>query len=129
RSARVAVLGSPAQRTAPASYPPRQSSAVRRRTVLGVLVLVSLALITIYFREPAGGALHGIQGTGATVLRPFEVAAERVAAPFRDAYGWFRDLVNARSENAKLRAKVDELRQYEIQYQTAVEENNTLRRQ
>jgi rod shape-determining protein MreC len=129
RSARVAVLGSPARRTATSSYSSRVSSTLKRRIVLGVLVVLSLALITVYFRESDDGALHGIQGAGATVLRPFEVGAERVAAPFRDAYGWFRGLVHAKSENAKLRAKVDELRQYEIQYQTAVEENDTLRRQ
>ena len=52
-------------------------------------MLLSLVLITIYFREPANGRLHGVQSAGATVLRPFEVAANRVARPFRDAYGWF----------------------------------------
>ena len=55
----------------------------------GVLVFVSIVLITIYFREPSGGSLHGVQSTGAAVLRPFEVGAERVARPFRDGYGWF----------------------------------------
>ena len=47
-------------------------------------MLLSLVLITVYFRERAGGGLHDVQGTGATVLRPFEVAANRVAAPFLD---------------------------------------------
>jgi rod shape-determining protein MreC len=97
--------------------------------VLGVLVVLSLALITVYFRESDGGALHGVQGAGATVLRPFEVGAERVAAPFRDAYGWFRGLVDAKSENGRLRAEVDKLRQEVIQNQTAVQENKTLRQQ
>ena len=48
-------------------------------------MLLSLVLITIYFREPAGGGLHGVQSAGATVLRPFEVAAEpdRRALPRR----------------------------------------------
>ena len=50
-------------------------------------MLLSLVLITVYFREPAGGGLHDVQSGGATVLRPFEVAANRVASPFRDAYG------------------------------------------
>ena len=55
----------------------------------GALVLLSIVLITIYFRESSGGGLHGVQSTGAAVLRPFEVGAERVAAPFRDGYDWF----------------------------------------
>jgi rod shape-determining protein MreC len=129
RSARVAVLGSPARRTAASPYSSRVSSALKRRIVLGVLVVLSLALITVYFKESSGGALHGLQSTGSTVLRPFEVGAERVAAPFRDAYGWFRGLIDAKSENKRLQAEVDKLRQDQIQNQTAVAENEELRRQ
>jgi rod shape-determining protein MreC len=97
--------------------------------VAGVLVLLSLILITVYFREPAGGGLHSVQGTGATVLRPFEVASNRVAAPFRDAYGWFAGLIHAKSENAKLRAQIDELRSEAIQNRNAVVEAGDLRAQ
>ena len=75
RSARIAVLGSPAPRSRPAGLSSRSATAVKRRVVAGVLVLLSLVLITVYFREPAGGGLHGVQSTGATVLRPFEVGA------------------------------------------------------
>jgi rod shape-determining protein MreC len=129
RSARVAVLGSPAQRTAASSFSSRSSSTLKRRIVLGLLIVISLALITVYFKESNGGALHSVQGAGATVLRPFEVGAERVAAPFRDAYSWFRGLVHAKSDNAKLRLQIDKLRQQAIQNQTAVAENETLRKQ
>ncbi|MEN3342386.1 MAG: rod shape-determining protein MreC [Actinomycetota bacterium] len=77
-----------------------------RRAVLGVLVVLALALLTISFRSPTSGALHDVQGSGASVLRPFQVAAERVARPFRDAYGYFSGLASAKSENAKLRREV-----------------------
>jgi len=107
----------------------RSSTAVKRRVVAGVLVLLSLVLITIYFREPAGGGLHGVQSGGATVLRPFEVAANRVASPFRDAYGWFSGLVHAKSENADLRAKLDKLTAQVVQNSTAAAENADLTRQ
>jgi rod shape-determining protein MreC len=107
----------------------RSSTAVKRRVVAGVLVLLSLVLITIYFREPAGGGLHGVQSGGATVLRPFEVAANRVASPFRDAYGWFSGLVHAKSENADLRAKLDKLTAQVVQNETAAAENADLKRQ
>jgi len=40
--------------------------------------------LTISFRSPTSGALHDVQGYGATALRPFQIAAERVARPFRD---------------------------------------------
>jgi rod shape-determining protein MreC len=125
----VAVLGSPARRAATSSYSSRVSSTLKRRIVLGVLVVASLALITVYFKESNGGALHGLQSGGVTVLRPFEVGAERVAAPFRDAYGWFSGLVHARARAKRLQAEVDQLRQKEIQYQGAAAENEALRKQ
>jgi len=94
-----------------------------------VLVLLSLVLITVYFRESDNGSLHGVQGTAATVLRPFEVGANRVAAPFRDSYGWFAGLIHAKSENARLRAQLDRLRSEAIQNANAAQQVDELRRQ
>ena len=95
--------------------------------MVGVLIALSLILITIYFRESSGGTLHNMQGAGATVLRPFEVGAERVARPFRDLYGWFSGLTDAKSQRDKLRNQNDKLRKQLIQRQFAVKENSTLR--
>lgn len=92
-----------------------------------VLVLVSLALITVYYRESEGGTLHSTQRIGLSVAMPFEVAGERIARPFRDAWGWASDLVGAKSENKKLRKQVEDLRTEVIQEQTAVSENDRLR--
>jgi rod shape-determining protein MreC len=77
-----------------------------RRAVLGTLIVVALALLTISFRSPTSGALHSVQGYGASALRPFQVAAERVARPFRDVYGYFSGLASAKAENKKLRREL-----------------------
>jgi rod shape-determining protein MreC len=97
--------------------------------VVGALVLLSLVLITISFRSGSGGAVHRIEGAGATVLRPFEVAAERVARPFRDVYGYFAGLVHVKRENSRLKQQVNELRQQALQGQSAQEQNRALRAQ
>ena len=125
RTARLAVLDAPVQRPAPA-FPSRSRSATRRRVVVGVLAVLSLALVSVYFRESPGGPLHDLQGGGAAILRPFQVGAERVARPFRDLYGWFDGLVTAKAENERLRAQVEELRRQAIQNQTAAQEYNEL---
>ena len=131
RSARLAVLGS-SQRSTSSSYPPRLSGRfsgpVKRRIILGVLVVVSLVLITVYFRESDGGALHSIQNAGSTVLRPFEVAATRIAHPFQDLYNYVRGLVDAKSERDKLQAELDRVRKRLIKFQSAAQENRNLRR-
>ena len=97
--------------------------------VATVLVLVSLLLLTVYFRESSSGGLHGVQSTGASVLKPFEVAASHVARPFRDTAGWFGDILHAKSQNAKLRKEVDKYRQLWILNQTALHDAQQYRKE
>ena len=126
RSARLAVLASSVQRAAVAPYPARAGSAARRRVAAGVLVLLSLVLITVYFRESDEGPLHGLQGTGASVLRPFETAADRIASPFEDVYGYFAGLVHAKSEADRWREEAERWRRLAIERQAAVQRNQEL---
>ena len=92
-----------------------------------MLVLVSLGLITVYFRESSEGPLHAAQRIGVSVLMPFEVAGERVARPFRDGWAYLSDLFDAKSENDELQAEVEELRERLIAEQIAARENERLR--
>ncbi len=126
RTVRVAVLGSSVQRSAAPGHTQTRSSAVKRRVVVGVLVLLSLVLITVSFRSTA---LDGVQGTAADVLQPFETAADHVARPFRDAAGWVRRLADAKSQNAKLRRQIDALRQQVYVDENALQENVALKGQ
>ena len=128
RSSRLAVLDSSVRRPTSTSPTGRNRSPLRRRAVVIVLVVLSLVLITISFRESSSGPLHGVQDTGAAVMKPFEVAANRVARPFHDTYNWFDGLSTARSENKKLRAEVEKLRQSYATAQTAQNENASLKR-
>ena len=92
---------------------------------MGLLVLLSLMLITVSFRS---SALDGVQGTAAGVLTPFEVAADRVSRPFRDAVSWGRGLVDAKSENKRLKSQIQALRQQLTLDEGAVQQNVQLRR-
>jgi rod shape-determining protein MreC len=89
--------------------------------------VLSLVLITVSFRESTDGFLHRVGGGGATVLRPFEIGAERVARPFRDAYGYLAGLVHAKAENARLRRELDQARQEANIGRTAAKQNDELR--
>jgi len=81
-----------------------------------------MTMITVYFREAPNGGMHDFQSTGASVLRPFEIAANRIARPFTDAYNWTADLFHARAENQDLREKLSKARQEAIQNATAAQE-------
>lgn len=120
------MLGSTVQRAATERPSSRTNPALRRRVVLGLLLLLSLVLITLYFREPDEGPLQSARSAGAAVLRPFQVAADRVVQPFQDAYGYVSDLVGAKDENEKLKAENERLQQELAQYQAAFQQNQTL---
>ncbi len=113
------MLASSVQRSKPTPYPSKARSAHIRRAVVVLLVLVALALITISFRSPTAGALHDMQGAGSTALRPFQVAATRVAQPFRDAYDYFSSISSTKAENARLKQEVRTLRKEAIDNRAA----------
>jgi rod shape-determining protein MreC len=96
--------------------------------VVGALVFVCLVLVSISVRSGQDGKLAGVQSAGSAALRPVGIAFERVAQPFRDGYSWADSLFSARSEAAKLRAEVRDLRQRAIQNEFARQENVYLRR-
>ena len=128
---RLAALGSTVQQAASPTYSSTRSArarALRRRIVAGVLVALSLAMITGYFRESDSGALHDVQGVAASALRPFQVGAERVARPFQDAYGWLAGFFHAKSENERLKEQLRQMQQQWLQNQTAAQDLRELQR-
>ncbi len=105
----------------------RNSAALRRRLVVGGLVLLSLVLVTLSFRESDNGPVASAQEGAAAALRPFQVAADRIAEPFRDAYAWVDGLFEARSDAEALREENETLRQQVAQSRLAARENVRLR--
>jgi rod shape-determining protein MreC len=99
----------------------------RRRAVLGLLVGLSLILLTAYFGESTGGGLHALQRGVLQVLAPIQEGASRALKPFRDAVGWFGDTLDAKSERDRLRKENKNLRGQVIGGQSAVQENVQLK--
>ncbi len=98
----------------------------RRRAVLALLVVISLALLTQYFGESSSSPLHAIQRGFATVLSPLQSGASTVLSPVRDVAGTISTMFTDRSKLATLQRKYDALlkdyatAQYEgIQYRKA----------
>jgi rod shape-determining protein MreC len=104
-----------------------RSQVRRRRAVLGVLLTVSLVLLTVYFGESAGGALHAIQRGAGEVLSPIESGAARAFKPFSDLAGWVGDVVDAKKQNKQLKHEVENLRGQLAQLATDKREAEQLR--
>jgi rod shape-determining protein MreC len=83
----------------------------RRRAVLVLLVVISLALLTDYFGEKSSSPLHSVQRGIATVLSPLQSGASTVFSPFRDAAHFVSQTFNDRSQLAHSQAEVHRLTQ------------------
>jgi rod shape-determining protein MreC len=98
----------------------------RRRAVLGLLVVSSLILLTAYFGESGGGALHGVQRGTSEILNPVQEGASRALKPVRDLYGWFGDTLSAKGKVKDLTAERDRLRAQLARQDNATYENGRM---
>ena len=103
------------------------NAVVRRRLLFAALVLISLVLLTAFFREPATGALHSVQRGGIGVLSPLQSLAARAVQPVEDGYRWFRELLAANKRNEDMAVQLEALRGQVVQLQEAREENARLK--
>jgi rod shape-determining protein MreC len=100
---------------------------LRRRIVVAVLLLLCVAMLTLYFRESDSGAVHGVQGGVLRVVAPLQNGTARATKPFRDAWNWTGDLFGAKSENAKLQKELEQLRAGLARELTTQDENDQMR--
>jgi len=101
--------------------------ALRRRIVVAVLLLLSVALLTAYFRESDSGVAHGVQSGVLTIVSPLQSGTATATKPFRDAWNWVGDLFSAKSENKALKKEVQDLRALLAEQLTTQAENDQLR--
>jgi rod shape-determining protein MreC len=100
----------------------------RRRAVFVVLVVLALVLISATFSGSSSGPLHGVQQGMASVFSPLEEGATRALKPARDLVNWVGETFNARGENSELKTDVQKLRTKLARAQSAVGENEQLRK-
>jgi rod shape-determining protein MreC len=79
----------------------------RARILLALLVLTSLVLITISFREDDDGALGGLRGVLTTVFQPVQDGLATVLRPIGDATSGIGEVFRTRSENQRLRRELE----------------------
>ena len=101
--------------------------ALRRRIVVAILVVLSVALLTVYFREPADGPVHRAEASAMHVVAPLQSGTARVIKPFRDGWNWASQLFSAQSQNRSLRTQVQQLRSQLAQELLQQQQNTELR--
>jgi len=94
---------------------------------MAVLLLLCVAMLTLYFRESDSGFVHGTQSAVLRVVAPLQNGTARATRPFRDAWNWSGDLFRAKSENAKLQKELEQLRAGLAKELTTQDENDQMR--
>ncbi|MEZ5126695.1 MAG: rod shape-determining protein MreC [Thermoleophilia bacterium] len=100
---------------------------LRRRIVVAVLLVLSVAMLTLFFRESDHGPTHTLQAGVLQIVAPLQEGTSVATKPFRDGWNWVVGLFRANSENAALRDEVEELRASLAQELLTQAENKELR--
>ncbi len=100
----------------------------RHRFVLVLLVLTSITVITLDFRDGGGGALESLRSGGRDAFAPVQAAVKGVLAPVGDFFGGINRYRSVRAENARLRAEVEQARLESVRAADAERERELLTR-
>ena len=100
----------------------------RSRILLAVLILTALVLITVDFRGGEQGPMWRLRGLATTLFAPVQDGLATVLSPVSDAFASVGDLFRLRSENADLKARLDELSQRHRSFEDLERENEELRK-
>lgn len=92
----------------------------RSRLTLALLVLTSLAVLTLDFRDAE--IVASARRVAASAFAPLRGAAETVTEPVSDAWRGVTDYGDVEAENEELRAQLDELRGQAVQDEDAAEQ-------
>ena len=76
---------------------------IRRRAVVGLLIVASLALLSLSYQQGSAGVVGEVQSSVSTVTTPAASVVHRVTQPFADAWNWTTGLINARDEAAQVK--------------------------
>ena len=98
-----------------------------RRLVFVVLIIASLAVLTVSFRETESGPVHAIRQGAAGLLVPMQSWGARISEPFKDGYEWLTTLWSAHKDAEGLAEQVKELQGEVIRLQEQGEENQRLK--
>lgn len=87
-------------------------------------MLGSFALLTLTYGQSSNGFQRGVS----TIFSPLQTVADRALKPARDLVDWFDETFEARGENERLRAELEEAREMAVAGQVALQENAQFRK-
>jgi len=98
-----------------------------RRGIFVLLIIASLALLTVSFREAEAGPVHDVRRAFGSLLSPLQEFGARVAEPFQDGYEWFKSVWSAKKKAEQLEEQLDVLQGEVVRLEEQAEENERLK--
>jgi rod shape-determining protein MreC len=96
----------------------------RSRLTLALLILTSLAVLTLDFRD--SGIVEGARRVAGTVFSPLRGVADAVSEPFSNGWNGITDYGDVKDENERLRERIAELEGRRLRGEAAIEELDQL---
>ncbi len=98
-----------------------------RPIVLVAFVVAALIITTVWYREGAGGPLHGARRVILAASRPFAIAGTVLTSPFRSLTGYLSDSAVSRADYGALKTQNDQLKARLARLEEARLENERIR--
>jgi rod shape-determining protein MreC len=96
--------------------------------VLGISIILSIAILTISFRESNQGIIHRLQRASLNLIAPIQAGVTKIVNPVYQGSRAVGELFYFRRENKRLRREVASLRGQTVELQELRKENSRLRR-
>jgi rod shape-determining protein MreC len=99
------------------------------RIALALLILISVSVLVIHFRESETGFLHNLQRFSVNLLSPLQSGSFKVARSLSDTWQSATEFGRLQEENRALKKEVSELRRDTINLKELELENTRLRKE
>lgn len=100
----------------------------RSRILLGVLLVLSVMILTVYFREGSNGILHRAQRYTVNIVVPLQSGVARAVAPVRSTFRFITSIGSLSTKSKKLEKENRKLKAEIVTLEQAKKENKRLRK-
>ncbi|MDI6689252.1 MAG: rod shape-determining protein MreC [Actinomycetota bacterium] len=100
----------------------------RDRIILAALIMMSIVILTLHFKESEEGLVHRVQRITVGLMAPLQAGVSRMVDPFRHGIHFLAEIRDLKRENERLKREVAELKRDLISLKVVAKENQRLRR-
>jgi rod shape-determining protein MreC len=93
-----------------------------------LLVILSVAILTLYFREGSNGFLHRVQRYTVNIVVPLQAGISRAVSPIKSAFRFVAEIGSLRAKNQGLEKENKKLKTEIVSLRLMKKENERLRK-